>query len=83
MERKHYDYPEILYCDKCRDLMETVVEDRTEEWIKCGEPVEVPYKVALCKVCGSMLCNRDLDEILLAMAREDGMIGEAGDSGGK
>ena len=79
MERKHYDYPEILYCDHCRDDVESVVVDRVEPMIKDGKEIEVPYKLAVCKNCGAMLCDRDLDEVILAMAREDGMYGGGSD----
>ena len=75
MERKHWEYPKILYCDKCKKDVEPSIEDSADEYIRKGQPVIIPYKIAVCKTCGSMLCNRDLDEVILAMAREDGLIG--------
>ena len=75
-DRKHYEYPKILYCDKCREDVEPVIRDTEETMIKGEEEIQVPYQVAVCGKCGNMLCSRDLDEVILAMARADGMIRE-------
>ena len=74
-----YDYPDDLYCIKCNDYVDAVLEDRVEHMTQNGKPVEIPWKAAVCPKCGSTLCERDLDYGILRQARKDGLFdrGEA------
>lgn len=58
---KPYEYPDELYCDKCRQYVTPKIIDRTASYdnSETGKSIEVPYKAAVCPVCGNMLCERD------------------------
>lgn len=70
----HYEYPSELFCIKCEDDVEPVIEDRMEPMVKGDESIEVPYKAAICPKCGSVLCDRDLDYAIIRIARKDGFL---------
>lgn len=69
-----YAYPNDLYCIICDDYKEPVIQDRIEEMEQNGKPVKIPWKAAVCPVCGSLLCDRDLDYGILRQARKDGIM---------
>lgn len=69
-----YEYPEILYCGKCGRDVESKIIRKTETMTKEGQPVEVPYHIAVCPVCGDLLCEQDLDYAIIRLAREDGLM---------
>lgn len=69
-----YKYPDELYCIRCDADVKPVLEDRVEEMEQNGKPVKIPWKAAVCPVCGSLLCDRDLDFGILRQARKDGIV---------
>ena len=61
MPLEPYEYPEVLYCDKCHADVDTKIVDRIAVYTNSGEDIQVPYKAAVCPVCGNTLCERDQD----------------------
>ena len=55
----HYDYPKELYCPRCGEDVDAIIEERTEILVRDGEIISAPYKAAVCPVCRSLLCERD------------------------
>ena len=56
-----YEYPAVLWCDRCNKDVEITLEDRTATYTHQDEKIDVPYKAAVCPVCGKTLCERDRD----------------------
>ena len=61
MPLEPYEYPAVLYCDQCRADVETKIEERTVRCTHDAKDIFVPYKAAVCPVCGRVLCERDRD----------------------
>jgi hypothetical protein len=61
MPLEPYEYPEVLYCDKCRADVDTKIVDRVAVYTNGKQEIHVPYKAAVCPVCGNTLCERDQD----------------------
>ena len=58
---KPYEYPDELYCDNCRQDVTPKIIDRAAAYDNSatGKRIVVPYKAAVCPVCGNTLCERD------------------------
>lgn len=70
MSLRPYEYPNVLYCDKCREDVETKLVDRIAVYIRDGKEIPVTYKAAVCPVCGNTLCERDQDFAFVNMTVE-------------
>lgn len=70
MTLEPYEYPDVLYCDKCCADVEAKLVDRTATYIKDGNEIHVAYKAAVCPVCGNTLCERDQDFAFVNMTVE-------------
>lgn len=77
MPLEPYRYPDVLYCDKCQADVDTSIEMRTAEYVNndTGKCMLVPYRAAVCHVCGNTLCERDKEiafVIHISKGRSDG-----------
>lgn len=70
-----YEYPTDLYCPKCGEDVDVVIEDRTEVLVSDGEIINAPYKAAVCPVCHTLLCERDRSYAVIRAAAKDGRNG--------
>ena len=70
----HYEYPDDLYCIQCDEDVKPAIEERTEQLLKDGKDVILPYSAAVCPKCGSLLCDRDRDYAVVRMARKDRIV---------
>ncbi len=78
MPLEPYRYPDVLYCDKCRQDVDTKVVERTATYEnhKTGKEYAVPYKAAVCPVCGNTLCERDMDFAFINAITKEGQTDE-------
>ena len=63
-----YEYPDVLYCDRCKKDVDVKIEERTESGRGKDRAWSIKYIVAVCPECGNTLCARDRD---FAMAGYD------------
>ena len=58
-----YEYPTELYCDQCDRDVGPKIEERTTAYTNyvTGQEYAVPWKAAVCPLCGKTLCERDQD----------------------
>ncbi|MBR6029200.1 MAG: hypothetical protein IKP40_08910 [Clostridia bacterium] len=70
MPLEPYKYPDVLYCDKCRQDVDVRIVDRTTTYEnhESGEVFTVPYKAAVCPACGNTLCERDQEYAFVNLA---------------
>lgn len=73
MSLESFEYPEVLYCGKCGVDVESKIVERTADCVDpgTGKKIPVPYKAAVCPVCGSTLCERDKYFSFANMSLED------------
>ena len=67
MPMEAYEYPAVLWCDRCNKDVEITLEDRTATYTHEEAEIPVPYKAAVCPICGKTLCERDRDFAFVAM----------------
>ena len=63
---EHYEYPAVLFCMTCRQDVNVKIEERTERLTYPEGEIDVPYMAAICPHCGSIVCSRDLDNVVIA-----------------
>ena len=61
MALEPFEYPAALYCPVCDQDVEPRIVQRSAVYGSAEKPVTVPYKAAVCPVCGKTLCERDRD----------------------
>lgn len=57
-----------IFCEKCERNVDTNVEKRKENYLVCGEQIEVDADVLLCSECGKELFCEGLDNVTLVKA---------------
>ena len=75
MALERYEYPEILYCEKCDTDVGTEIIERTGTYVNSDEIGQYKYRAAICPICGHTLCERDKEiafVIHISKGRSDG-----------
>lgn len=74
MPLEPYEYPDVLYCDRCDKDVDIKIVDREAVYTHGKEEIRVPYKAAVCPICGNTLCERDQEFAFVNMTlrRENG-----------
>lgn len=50
------------YCDKCKQLVNTKIINKTEEYEVFGEKIQIVSEIRICAECGKELFDEELDE---------------------
>lgn len=59
------------FCDHCNEMVEYDVKNIAESYPVYGEQIEIPATVAVCKKCGAILFNEELDSKNLLLAQNE------------
>ena len=57
------------YCEKCNVMADYTVQTVSESFPVYGEQVKIQASVAVCKTCGAIIFNEELDSKNLLMAQ--------------
>lgn len=59
------------YCEKCNQMSDYDVKSIAESYPVYGEQIAISASVAVCKTCGSILFNEELDNTNLLLAQNE------------
>ena len=59
------------YCEQCNSMSDFEIKPQTEIFPVYGEHIEIQANVAVCKTCGSVIFNEELDSKNILIAQNE------------